>query len=349
MMRKFNLILIIFISWLSAVGQVETFAYRSDALEVQLLHIPTQRLAALSWKQAGRPGFALLQPSEPDQGQMEWRQADGHALLSGAVRENLIEGLISIGGETLAVKLEKTDNPYLNDWRFIRSEGSYRHKNDRGTGAIIELNYYFPDHAGHSLIPVLASFYGLDAQLAGPEAMMQADVDAFVDRYRQTSTSAEGNTLDMNWMKSATGFPVFVSGQLLCLAKTSAVSTGSGSMRNHADYTLIDLGSNRRLTFEDIFRAYAKEELSALLGTALKSMFMIESGTELRQAGFFVDKVLPNENILLGAGALGFAYNVYELGPPSKGQPVVMLPFEAIEHLLQPAFAAQLRVASGRP
>ncbi len=345
MFRKLFLLLIGSILWHTSGAQTEIFSGRSEASQHQLIYFPAQRLAASSWQVDGKSGLFLMQATEAGQDEIAFLREDGQQLLWGRIIEDRFTGKLNDDRKTLEVSLSKNNNPNLSGWQFVRAEGSFRHKNDRGTGAMIELNYYFPDDPNHSLIPVLASFYGLDAQSVQAESMMQADVDAFIERYRQMSTNADGNTLEMNWMKSASGFPVFISGDLLCMVKTSAVSTGLQSVRRHAEYVVIDLKNTKKLTYTDIFAENSSEVLSVLLEESLRKQFGIEAGGNLRQAGFFNETVRPNENLIIGAGALGFAYNVYELGPPSKGQPLLMLPFNAVEPLLRPEFKLRIEDA----
>lgn len=345
MFRKLFLLLIGSIFWLTSGAQTEIFNGKSEASQHQLIYFPAQRLAAFSWQVDAKSGLSLMQATEAEQDDIAFVREDGQNLLWGRITEDGFTGKLNDDRKTQEVSLSKRNNPSLSGWQFVRAEGSFRHKNDRGTGAIIELNYYFPNDPNHSLIPVLASFYGLDAQSVQTESMMQADVDAFIERYRQMSTNADGNTLEMNWMKSASGFPVFISGDLLCMVKTSAVSTGLQSVRRHSEYVVIDLKTNNKLTFNDIFTGDSSEALSALLEESLRKQFGIETGGSLRQAGFFSENVMPNENLIIGAGALGFAYNVYELGPPSKGQPLLMLPINAVEPLLRPEFKQRIEDA----
>lgn len=345
MFRKLFLLLIGSILWLSSRAQTEIFSGRSEASQHQLIYFPAQRLATFSWQFDGNSGLSLMQATENERGEISFVREDGQKLLWGRITEDGFAGELNDDRKTLEVSLSKSNNSSLSGWQFVRLEGSFRHKNDRGTGAMIELNYFFPDVPDHSLIPVLASFYGLDAQLVQAESMMKADVDAFIERYRQMSTNADGKTMEMNWIKSASSLPVFLSGDLLCMVKTSAVSTGLQPVRRHAEYVVIDLKNNKKLTYKEIFADNSSEALSALLGESLRRQNGIEAGGSLRQAGFFNENVMPNENLIIGAEALGFAYNVYELGPPSKGQPLLMLPFNAVEPLLRPEFKLRIEYA----
>lgn len=326
-------------------AQTGVFSYINDEAKFQLISFPAQQSAALSWQIGEKAGLNLLQAIENEDGELIYTRQDGQKMLSGRTDGNIFNGIFSYEGMSIEVSLGKSIPAILTDWHYLQAEGSYRHKNDRGTGAIIELNYFFPKEPNHKLLPILASFYSLDDKHDRAETMIQTDVDNFLERYRQMSTNADGQTLEMNWIKSATGFPAFISDDLLCMVKTSAVNTGSTSVRRHSEYLVIDLKTNKKLGYTDIFDDNSIETLKAMLHESLRVSFGLEPGSSLRDAGFFSETVMPNDNMVIGAGAVGFAYNVYELGPPSKGQPMLMLPFTAIEHLLQPEFKLRLEDA----
>jgi len=342
MFRILSFISFLLLTGLDTKAQIEVFRTVSDELSLQLVISPGQPMAAVTWNRGNKPGFALLNLTVGDDGSLSLQQHSGHVLLEGRNRDGMMDIRLNAGGEAIGAVLKPASTGKLSGWRFLRAEGSFRHHSDHGSGAIIELNYLFPDDQ-NPLMEMLTAYYGLDAQGGSPEGMMQADITAYLDRYRQMSTASEGNTLEMNWMKSATSLPVFISDHLVGLVKLSVVSAGQQSVRTHHDFALIDTRDNRRLLFDDIFEPDCKEALAALLGVALREQFNLDSNLSLRQAGFFSDAVHPGSNIVLGAGSIGFAYNVYELGPPAKGQPVLMLPLTAVEPYLKHSFKTLLR------
>ncbi|MBK9292653.1 MAG: DUF3298 domain-containing protein [Bacteroidetes bacterium] len=323
-----------------AKAQTEVFVFQNENTSIQLVHNPAHQTAGLSWNLSGKTGFALLQTGETTESALTFSGSDGQLVAQARRLDNTLDFSLFYESAPLQFTLRKKPFNFDERWQMVKAEGSFRHPNDKGTGAIIELNYLFSKDADDPLNAQLAAFYGLDTRATELEAMMQADVATFVDRYRQASTTAEGNTLDINWMKAANSFPVFVSEALMCIAKTSVVSTGNQMVRRHNEFAIVDTRNRQVLAYDDIFLPDSREALAELLSTALRKMAGLEAGSDLRQAGFFVEKVLPNTNLIAGAGTLGFAYNLYELGPPSKGQPVIMLPLDAVKTLLQARFHA---------
>jgi hypothetical protein len=343
MIRNTLLFLVFFSFSLKARAQLELFAAKSDEITLQLVISSNHKMAAISWNRGNKCGFALAQQIDIQDQKIVLRQPDGHVLLEGQTNDRFINARLNTGDEALDVELHRMDIGRLSNWRYLRAEGSFRHKTDRGTGAIIDLNYLFPEDDKLQMIETLAHYYGLDP-LSGPaQSMMQADVNNYLDRYRQMSTASEGNALEMNWMKSAVSLPVFVNHAVICFVKSSVVSAGQQSVRTHNDFALIATDSQRSLAFEDVFTPESKEILSVLLDAALRELYTLDTSISLRQAGFFSEMVMSNNNIVLGAGSIGFAYNVYELGPPAKGQPILMLPLSVVEPLLQSDFKLLLR------
>lgn len=330
--------------WFHLSAQTEVYTGKNGDQLFQLIYSPAQNTAAFSWSGQTGQGLVLLKKNKADDETVTFSDDNGQPVIKGRFAGDVLKAGNSIAGKSQELNIRRVEQHQLSKWAFKKAEGSFRHKNDRGTGAMIELNYFFPEKPEDPLVPVLATFYGLNARLGKPDLMMQSDVESFVERYRQMSTTAEGNTLEMNWMKSAAAVPVFVGGDLICLAKNSAVSTGTQAIRRHTEFGIFDLDAQRALTFDDIFAAESRAELSALLTSALLRLNGLEPGVELRKAGYFSESVHPNENIILGAGAIGFAYNVFELGPPSKGQPLLLLPFGQVAHLLRPGFRQRLEI-----
>lgn len=318
MFRFFAIIFVLLLTALGTNAQIEVFHTESDGLAMQLVISSGQQMAALTWNRGSKPGFALLNQTGLAEGSISLQEQDGHVLLEGRIKNGTIDARLSAGGEAIGAALKSASSGLLSGWRFLRAEGSFRHKNDHGSGAIIELNYLFPDDQSLQLNGILAAFYGLDAQAGSPERMMHADINTYLDHYRQMSTASEGNTLEMNWMKSATSLPVFISDQLVCLVKLSVVSAGQQSVRTHHDFALIDTRADRRLSYDDIFEPESNEALSALLVAALREQFNLVSDLSLRQAGFFSDSVQPGSNIFLGAGSIGFAIMFTNLGLQQK-------------------------------
>lgn len=342
MLRKIKLTFIVLLCGYNAFSQVELFRKQSNEIQMQLLNATDGNIAALSWHWSGIPGFALLQPVASTEGGWSFVQTDGHTLLTGRSHAGIFNAIFNLGGKSSEITLSEQKAHLLSGWSVRKAGNSFRHPNAQGSGAIIELNYMFPSEAEHPLVPLIGEFYGLDNRLGAPEVMMQSDVLSFVERYKQMSTASDGNTLGLNWMKSATGFPVFVGERLLCFGKTSLVSTGPQAVRKHFEFAVFDTQTPKRLSLNDIFRPESVATISDLLVNALRALYNLEPGSDIRHAGFYSENVMPNENIILGSGSIGFAYNVYELAPPSKGQPVLMLSIQAVESLLQPSFKALL-------
>jgi hypothetical protein len=138
-----------------------------------------------------------------------------------------------------------------------------------------------------------------------------------------------------NWEKMISMSIVYNNNYLLCLEYLKyAYSGGAHGMSNMA-YDIIYLDDGRLLTFADVFDEGTEEALSALLTKQLRKDYNIPDEVNLKDAGFFVDKVDPNRNIYVTGNGVGFVYNSYEIAPYSQGATNIFLEFPQVKELVK--------------
>ena len=106
--------------------------------------------------------------------------------------------------------------------------------------------------------------------------------------------------------------------------------------------TMVDVGSGRILTAEDIFIAGWEEKVAPLLeaealrllaGTGRREE--LKQVSSLREYGFFEDHIEPSSNIFLCESGVGFHYDRYQLAPYSEGDYTFVIAWKDLEGILR--------------
>lgn len=101
-------------------------------------------------------------------------------------------------------------------------------------------------------------------------------------------------------------------------------------------FSILELTTGERLFLTDIFSPSSFDELGKFIEADIRVKLEIDPGTDISEAGLFVERVEPCENIYMACDGIGFHYNIYEILPYAAGPIDVFLPFEKIKHLIKP-------------
>lgn len=108
---------------------------------------------------------------------------------------------------------------------------------------------------------------------------------------------------------------------------------GSESIRNF----VVDLTTNSLISFEDIFRDGAEDELHQLFINNLFKQNNVNSIEELEEYGYFgLDELYPNDNFLVDNKGITFLYNRGEYSAMPIKPIEIFLPYKDISSLLKP-------------
>lgn len=98
-------------------------------------------------------------------------------------------------------------------------------------------------------------------------------------------------------------------------------------------YEVLNLTNGKKVGLKDIFKEGFEEKLTSILTRKAQEQMQNEPGKSLRDAGFFVDEVTPNDNFYITPGGIGFFYNHYEIAPYSFGPEDYFISFEELGQL----------------
>ncbi len=210
--------------------------------------------------------------------------------------------------------------------------------------ATIELTFIYPQD--NSLPPgVLNSvrhiinrgFFGDNFTESSPETMLGKFEKEYYRNY-QNSNYDEYKKLggaSFSWASVNAMSVLFNSSHLLCVEyQRYAFSGGAHGITNYA-YDIIDLNTGKALNYNDIFKSDADSTLSVLLTKKMLKKYKTKDEAGLKQLGFFVDKIVPNQNIYVTGNGIGFKYASYEVAPYSYGLPEVFLNFDECSGLIR--------------
>ena len=180
-------------------------------------------------------------------------------------------------------------------------------------------------------------FFGGNFRQSTPNIMLKAFEKEYyhnyknsnLDEYKKTSNGHSFTWSSMNSMSV-----LFNSSYLLCMEYQRYAFTGGAHGITNNAYDIIDLKNGHVLTYNDIFSDDADSALSVLLTRKMLKKYKTKDEADLKQLGFFVEKILPNQNIYVTGNGIGFKYASYEIAPYSYGLPEVFLSFDECKNLI---------------
>lgn len=229
------------------------------------------------------------------------------------------------------------------DVHYLRSEGNLVKGNSDSPVAEIELTLLLPADTyinpgiTDSVIKIITkSFFGSGFKTTHPDSMLSAFEEEYLDNYvKQNENRPETGGASFNWEKLNSMSVIYNNGYMLCLEYMKyAYSGGSHGMTNFS-YDIIYLDDGNLLSFVDVFDEGTEEALSEMLTMQLRKDYSIPETVGLKEAGFFVDLVEPNQNIYVNGNGVGFLFNSYEIAPYSQGSTNIFLEFKQIQHLVK--------------
>jgi len=228
---------------------------------------------------------------------------------------------------------------------YLHSEQTLEAGNPKAPHAQIELSLLVPKKQS-IMAPALDSinksiqntFFGDIFPSENPDSLLFRFEAEFYNQFNaQNKYWKTSPSNAFNWQRNVDMSVVFNSDGLLCLEYLRHGYSGSGHSISRISYLIFDLKSGKTLTYKDFFNPRSLARLSNLLTEKLKQDYQVsDDSLSLKNAGFYVNKVMPNGNIYLGGDGIGFVYNNYELAPPSKGIIDLFLKKDEIKELLLP-------------
>jgi len=230
------------------------------------------------------------------------------------------------------------------DVSFLHSETMLDPKDKNSPTAHIELTLIYPK-TGYANPPVAdsvlktitSSFFGEGLVALVPDSMLMAFEKEFYKNYREQNAQwLETGGHSFSWEKQIGMGVTYNSNNVLCLEFERYAYTGGAHGMSNTSYRIVNLNDGTPITYQDVFMEGADTLLSQLLTKKLRNDFEIPDDTLLKQAGFFVDRILPNHNLYINGNGIGFVYNSYEIAPYSFGATHIFLEFKQVDQLIKP-------------
>jgi hypothetical protein len=230
------------------------------------------------------------------------------------------------------------------DVSYLRSENVLAPKIKDSPSASIELTLLFPKKgydnqavADSVLKTIKSSFFGEGLVSSVPDSMLMAFEKEFYKNYREQNAQwLETGGHSFSWEKQIGMGVTYNSNNVLCLEFERYAYTGGAHGMSNTSYRIVNLNDGTPITYQDVFTEGADTLLSQLLTKKLRNNFEIPDDTLLKQAGFFVDRILPNHNLYINGNGIGFVYNSYEIAPYSFGATHIFLEFKQVDQLIKP-------------
>jgi len=230
------------------------------------------------------------------------------------------------------------------DVSYLHSEIMLDSKDKNSPTAHIELTLIYPKtgytkpSVADSVMKVIKSaFFGEGLATTDPDSLLIAFEQEYYRNYReQNQPGPEPGGHSFSWEKMINTGVIYNSNHVLCLEFERYAYTGGAHGISNTSYRIVNLNDGSPITYQDVFIEGAYTLLSQLLTKKLRNDFEIPDDTLLKQAGFFVDHILPNHNLYINGNGIGFVYNSYEIAPYSFGATHVFLEFKQVDQLIKP-------------
>ena len=229
------------------------------------------------------------------------------------------------------------------DVYYLHSEENLIDGNPETPSAEIELTMVYPvanenisSEITGSIQQIIAEHYTDKTGLFDPDSILVAAEQDFYGLYKEMD---QENWQDMeallDWTQENSMTVLYNSNGLLSLEYLNYVYTGGAHGLTQMNHDIIDLNTGEKLTTDRIFRENISERLSALLTAKLRQDKGIPDGISLKDAGYFVEKIDPADNIYVNGSGIGFTYASYEIAPYSMGITQIFLNYGQLKALLR--------------
>lgn len=262
--------------------------------------------------------------------------------LEGEISKNEINGIWNLSdGNTLAINLteEYPDGSLPFEVHYLHSEEKLFKDSSNSPIAEIELTFLYPavnNSPNTDKIEEHISnlFFGKDEDSKNADTMLTHYEKEYYDKYRNYNTERYMPGASFNWQSIMSMNVLNNSNHILSMELLKYAYTGGAHGMTNISYCNIDLDTGNTLSYSDIFNPDSDSLLGIILTRSLYTDREIPHDISLKEAGYFVDSILPNDNFFVNADGIGFTYNTYEIAPYASGQTTILLKFNEILPLM---------------
>lgn len=161
-------------------------------------------------------------------------------------------------------------------------------------------------------------------------------VQGFMADYRKFKTDPNFNNR-VYTLTSKT--KVLANKQTLGLLIESYIYTGGAHGGSFLSYINWDNQARKQISIYEVLKPGSEDSLRVIAEKIFRRNEGISSTDPLKQYFFEDNKFVLNNNYLFSPEGIKFLYNEYEIKPYSSGRTELLIPYEAIRHLLKPESA----------
>ncbi len=230
----------------------------------------------------------------------------------------------------------------LTDQRYLFKKD---HNRENAPKTKISLFLLFPDLNNNNRLKdsidlLISSFIDDTSMIISDRVLFMENVTFnFFDRYHNATDGIEDISSAasfFNWEKIISMEILYNENNILTLKFEKYANTGGAHGIMMTQYAVFNTALEIRLRPDDIFREGYKPQLDNILDTKLRKLNGLKSDEKLKEAGFFLDKVVSTDNFFINNDGIGFFFNVYEIAPYSTGTTMLFIRFEELKSLLNP-------------
>ena len=268
--------------------------------------------------------------------------------------ENFISGAINKDAFTGTIRCENGESDFKMvasypegslslDVYYLHSEEKLQESNNDSPLAEIELVLIYPEkvNANNNVFDsiekfIQKSFFNKIEINKNPDSLLADYESDYFSTYKKQNAQWFDNGASFNWQKMVNMSVIHNADYVLCNEYLVYAYTGGAHGMTNIKYDIVSLKTGEKITYSDIFKDNSDAYLSKMLTSKLKANIEINQNARLKENGFFVDTIMPNNNIYVNTTGIGFLYNSYEIAPYSMGQTNIHLKFSEVRDLLKP-------------
>lgn len=169
--------------------------------------------------------------------------------------------------------------------------------------------------------------------VATTELLIENIIFDFIQSYVETTEGIEniGRTASFNWEKKISMRISYNENNILSVKLTKYAFTGGAHGIEMHYFKTFKLNEFKTIQLNDLFDESSQIEIGKLLERKIRRLNGIDENASLKENGFFIDSVIPNNNFYLNHDGIGFFYNIYEIASYASGTTEIFLPFSEIK------------------
>ena len=260
-------------------------------------------------------------------------------------------GIILTGCRNPVINQAAMDNPVLFD-TILTSERYHLLGDSTNPYCSLESSFIYPsDYPDKEMLQqlqkhFLTSFFGEDNASSDPQTAMDSYAKKYVNSYKELeqepalfSPESRQNTLVesmFTYYEISSNEIHFNQYNLLSYSDFIEFYTGGAHGKHAYNNHVLSLLTGEPLNEQDIFIDGFQDELAEIIVHFIAKDHEATLPEELENMGYFnVKEIYPNNNFYVDADGITYTYNEYEIAAYYIGKTDVLLPFEAIRHLIR--------------